>query len=57
MAIRINPAHKGLLHKALGIPQGQKIPESKLRAAAHAKSPVVRKEAVFAENARSFKHK
>jgi len=32
----INPAHKGLLHTELHIPQGEKIPEKKLEAAAHA---------------------
>jgi hypothetical protein len=32
----INPAHKGALHKELGIPQGQKIPKEKLSKAAHA---------------------
>jgi hypothetical protein len=30
----INPAHKGLLHQELGVPQGQKIPAKKLDAAA-----------------------
>lgn len=28
----IKPSHKGLLHKRLGVPQGQKIPKSKIRA-------------------------
>jgi len=31
----INPAHKGLLHKELHVPQGQKIPAAKVAAAAH----------------------
>lgn len=30
----IKPSHKGLLHKELGVPQGQKIPASRLNAAA-----------------------
>ena len=28
--------HKGALHKELGVPQGKKIPESKLEKAEHA---------------------
>jgi hypothetical protein len=55
--IKINPANKGKLHAALGVPQGQKIPAAKLAAAKKSKNPAVRKEANFAVNARKFKHK
>lgn len=49
--IRIKPSHKGLLHKKLGVPQGQKIPQSKIKAAEHSASPALRKEADFADTA------
>ena len=35
--------HKGALHRALGVPEGKKIPAKKMAAAAHSKSPHVRK--------------
>jgi hypothetical protein len=54
--IHIKPSHKGLLHKNLGVPAGKPIPESKVRAAEHSKDPAVRKRAVFAENAKHWKH-
>lgn len=54
MAIKIKPSHKGLLHKSLGVPAGQKIPAKKLAKAAHSDSAAVRKRAVFAENARKW---
>lgn len=53
--IRIKPSHEGKLHKALGVPAGQKIPVAKLETAAHSKSPALRKQAQFALNARKFK--
>lgn len=56
MAIQIKKSHKGLLHKKLGVAQGKKIPAAKLQAAAHSKSPALRKEADFAINAKKFKH-
>ena len=56
MAINIKPSHKGLLHKDLGIPQGQKIPAAKLQAAKHSKNPAVRKRVNFAIEARMWKH-
>ncbi|MDE1868212.1 MAG: hypothetical protein KGI08_10955 [Thaumarchaeota archaeon] len=46
----------GLLHSKLGVPQGHKIPMSKLQAAKHSSSPAMRKEANFAINARGFNH-
>jgi len=49
-SIKIKPSHRGLLHKKLGVPQGKKIPASKLSKALHSKSVSLRKEAIFAEN-------
>lgn len=56
MTIKIKPSHKGLLHKKLGVPQGEKIPAAKLNAAKKSNSPALRKEANFATNAKKFKH-
>ena len=55
--IAIKPSHKGLLHKKLGVPAGQPIPESKLEEAAHSSNVKERKEAIFAENAKKWNHK
>lgn len=55
--IRIKPANRGLLHTKLGVPQGQPIPAAKLAAAKQSKSPALRKEATFAQNAKGFNHK
>jgi hypothetical protein len=41
--------HKGGLHESLDIPEGHKIPESKIRQAIHSKSHRVRKQAQLAE--------
>lgn len=49
-SIKIKPSHRGLLHKKLGVPQGEKIPAAKLAAAKHSSSASERKEATFAEN-------
>lgn len=46
----VNPKTKGLLHKKLGVPQGDKIPEKKLAKALHSKSKKLRQEAQFAKN-------
>ncbi len=54
--IRIKKRHKGLLHKELGAASGKPIPASKLAQAARSKDPAERKRAVFAENAKKFKH-
>lgn len=56
MAITINPKNKGKLHRALGVPEGEKIPAKKLKQATNSKSPALRKEANFAENAKGFAH-
>lgn len=50
MPIHIKKSHKGLLHKHLGIPQGQKIPTSKLTIKS-TDSEKVRKQKQFALNA------
>jgi hypothetical protein len=56
MSIHIKPSHKGLLHKKLGVPQGEKIPAGKLSSALHSPSPALRKEANFARNAKGWAH-
>jgi len=48
--VKIKPSHKGLLHKKLGVPEGEKIPPEKVAAAKNSSSPALRKEATFAQN-------
>lgn len=48
----ISPSHKGLLHKDLGIPEGQPIPASAVMQAMHSKNPAERKRANFARMAK-----
>lgn len=40
--------HKGALHKELNVPQGTKIPQSKLTKALHSSNPRMRKQANLA---------
>ena len=40
---------KGALHKSLGVPQGKKIPEPKIKKAEHSKNPTLAKRARLAE--------
>mgnify|MGYP001590169962 CR=1 FL=1 len=40
---------KGALHKELGVAQGKKIPEAKLKKAEHSKNPKLAKRAHLAE--------
>lgn len=47
---------KGALHSALGVSQGEKIPENKLESALGSTSPLMKKRAQFAKNAASWKH-
>jgi hypothetical protein len=47
--------HKGGLHESLGIPSGEKIPESKIRQAIHSKSHKVRKQAQLAETFKKYR--
>jgi hypothetical protein len=48
---------KGALHKALDVNVNKKIPEKKLEKATHSKNPLLKKRAVFAENAKHWNHK
>lgn len=41
--------HPGALHKSLHVPEGKKIPQSKIKKAEHSKNPTLRKRAVLAE--------
>ena len=52
--IHIKPENKGKLHKHLGIPEGEKIPASKLKVKP-SDSPATVKMKTFAKNARSWK--
>lgn len=47
----------GALHKALGVPEGKKIPEGKLEKAEHSKSPKMRKRATLAETLKKMRKK
>ena len=49
--------NKGALHRALGVPQGEKIPASKLEKAEHSNNPTIRKEANLAKTLASFHKK
>lgn len=40
---------KGGLHRSLGVPEGQKIPEDRIEAATHSENPKTRKQANFAK--------
>jgi len=47
--------HPGALHKSLGVPKGEKIPEKKLKKASHSKNTLLRKRAVLAETLRHLR--
>ena len=47
---------KGKLHRELGIPVGQKIPQSRLRAAMHSKNPEVKRDAIRANTMEHWRH-
>lgn len=48
--------HPGALHRELGVPQGKKIPDSKIRAAEHSKNKTLARRARFAEELKGFHH-
>lgn len=45
----IPPSHKGRLHRALHVPEGEKIPEKKIKKAEHSKNEHLRHMAQLAE--------
>lgn len=47
-------AHPGRLHRALGVPEGEKIPESKMEGAAHSKDPHMRQMANLAAKGKRY---
>jgi hypothetical protein len=49
--------HPGALHATLGVPQGQKIPASKLAEAAHSSNPTTRRRAALARTLSKFHKK
>lgn len=51
----LGPSSKGKLHRKLGVPEGKKIPASKLDKAEHSKNPTIKKEASLAKTLKGFK--
>jgi hypothetical protein len=49
--------NKGSLHRALGVPEGERIPVKKLSKAAKSKNPLMRKRAVLAETLKKLHKK
>jgi hypothetical protein len=49
--------NKGALHRALHVPEGEKIPAKKLAKAEHSKNPTMRKRAALAETLKGMQHK
>lgn len=47
---------KGGLHRALGVPEGEKIPEAKIEAAKHSENSHIQHMANFASTMKGFKH-
>ncbi len=45
----------GALHKSLGVPEGKKIPDSKIKKAEHSKNPTTAQRARLAETLKGFK--
>lgn len=45
----------GKLHREMGVPEGEKIPAEKLRAATHSDDPEKRRDAVRAETMKGWK--
>lgn len=54
--IAIKKSHRGRLHKALGIPEGQPIPLKLLMQKKHSENPAMRKMANFAATSRRWRH-
>jgi len=48
--------NKGALHRSLGVPEGDKIPESKLKQALKSQNPTTAKRASLAMTLKGFHH-
>lgn len=48
---------KGALHEELGVPEGKKIPASKLKKAEHSKNPLLKKRATLAATLKGLSKK
>jgi hypothetical protein len=48
--------HKGKLHRELGIPEGEKIPHSRLESAMHSSDPEVKRDAIRANTMEHWHH-
>jgi hypothetical protein len=55
-SVRVEPAHRGELHRELGVPVGKKIPMAKLRAATRSHDPHLAKRARLAITLRGLGH-
>ncbi len=52
-----NPGgHKGKLHRELGIPVGQKIPQKRLAKAENSSNPTVKRDAIRAKTMEGWNH-
>ena len=49
--------NNGALHRALGVPEGQRIPERKLAEARKSRSPVMRKRVALARTLSRLSHR
>jgi hypothetical protein len=47
---------KGKLHREIGVPEGEKIPEKKLETAAHSENPEIKRDAIRAETMKKWHH-
>ena len=52
----LHALHKGGLHRALGVPEGQKIPAERVEAATHSSNEHVAHMARFAQTMGGFSH-
>lgn len=48
---------RGKLHRELGVPEGEKIPEKKMQKASHSKSAKIRKQVAFAKTLEKLRKK
>ena len=50
----VKPESRGLLHRDLHVPQGQKIPAAKILKAAPSSDPTLRRRAILAQTLKSM---